>query len=103
MYMGGSALNLRYLLTEMAPGVDSRGPDNILGLSVGVVTGVFISGKSRMTANAKSPLTGAIGDSQCKGFWPAELKFADFDGTIVRGRASSPVYLWINNGKAENS
>jgi aldehyde:ferredoxin oxidoreductase len=68
---------------------------------VGVTTGAPISGQSRMTATAKSPLTGAIGDSQCGGFWPAELKFAGFDAIIVRGKASSPVYLWIHNGKAE--
>ncbi|MBP1716432.1 MAG: aor6 [Deltaproteobacteria bacterium] len=49
-YMGGSALNLHYLLKEMPPGVDPLGPDNILGLSVGVTTGVSISGQSRMTA-----------------------------------------------------
>ncbi len=100
-YMGGSALNLHYLLKEMPPGVDPLGPDNILGLSVGVATGVSISGQSRMTATAKSPLTGAIGDSQCGGFWPAELKFAGFDGIIIRGKASSPVYLWVHDGKAE--
>jgi len=100
-YMGGSALNLHYLLREMAPGVDPLGPDNILGLSVGVATGAPISGQSRMTATAKSPLTGAIGDSQCGGFWPAELKFAGFDAIIVRGKASSPVYLWVHHGKAE--
>ena len=100
-YMGGSALNLHYLLKEMPPGADPLGPDNILGLSVGVATGVAISGQSRMTATAKSPLTGAIGDSQCGGFFPAELKFAGFDGIIVRGKASSPVYLWVHDGKAE--
>ncbi len=100
-YMGGSALNLHYLLNEMDPGADPLGPDNILALSVGVITGVPISGQSRMTATAKSPLTGAIGDSQCGGFWPAELKFAGFDGIIIRGKASSPVYLWIQDGKPE--
>src|SRR5512138_2610234 len=83
-YMGGSALNLHYLLKEMPAGVDPLGPDNILALSVGVVTGALISGQSRMTATAKSPLTGAIGDSQCGGFWPAELKFAGFDAIIFR-------------------
>src|SRR4030042_518756 len=74
MYMGGSALNLHYLLKEMAPGVDPLGPGNILGLSVGVATGAPISGQSRMTATAKSPLTSAIGDSQCGGVRPGELK-----------------------------
>ncbi len=100
-HMGGSALNLYYLLNEMPAGVDPLGSDNILALSVGVTTGLPISGQSRMTASAKSPLTGAIGDSQCGGFWPAKLKFADFDAIIIKGRASSPVYLWIHDGVAE--
>ncbi len=100
-YMGGSALNLSYLLKEMPPRVDPLSPENILALSVGVTTGAPISGQSRMTANAKSPLTGAIGDSQCGGYWPAELKFAGFDALIIRGKAPDPVYLWIHNGEAE--
>ncbi len=100
-YMGGSALNLYYLFSEMAPGVDPLGPENILALSVSVVTGAAISGQSRLTASAKSPLTGAIGDSQSGGFWPAELKFAGFDAIIIRGQSSSPVYLWIHDGEAE--
>jgi aldehyde:ferredoxin oxidoreductase len=100
-YMGGSALNLYYLLKEMAPGVDPLGPENILALSASVVTGVPISGQSRLTASAKSPLTGAVGDSQSGGFWPAELKFAGFDAIIIKGQSPSPVYLWIHDGKAE--
>jgi aldehyde:ferredoxin oxidoreductase len=100
-YFGGSALNLYYLLREMPSGVDPLGPDNILALSLGVVTGAPISGQSRMTATAKSPLTGAIGDSQCGGYWPAKLKFAGFDAIIIKGKAPAPVYLWIDAGKVE--
>ena len=100
-YMGGSALNLYYLLKEITPGVDPLGPENILALSVSVVTGVPVSGQSRLTASAKSPLTGAIGDSQSGGFWPAELKFAGFDAIIIKGQSPSPVYLWIHDGEAE--
>ena len=100
-YMGGSALNLYYLLREMPANVDALAPENILALSVGVTTGVSISGQSRMTATAKSPLTGAIGDSQCGGFWPAKLKFAGFDAVIIKGKAAKPVYLWIDDGQAE--
>jgi len=100
-HLGGSALNLYYLLQEMPANVDALAPENILALSVGVTTGVPISGQSRMTATAKSPLTGAIGDSQCGGFWPAKLKFAGFDGIIIKGQAAKPVYLWIDDGQAE--
>lgn len=100
-YMGGSALNLYYLLQEMPPGIDPLEPDNIIAFSVGITTGVPISGQSRVTVTAKSPLTGAIGDSQAGGFWPAKLKFAGFDAIIVKGRAKSPVYLWVHDGQAE--
>ena len=100
-YLGGSALALYYLLNEMPAGVDPLGPDNVLVLSVGVITGTPISGNSRVMANAKSPLTGAIGDAQAGGFWPAELKFAGFDAIVVKGKSPKPVYLWLHDGEAE--
>ncbi len=100
-YLGGSALALYYLLNEMPAGVDPLGPDNVLVLSVGVITGTPISGNSRVMANAKSPLTGAIGDAQAGGFWPAELKFASFDAIVVKGKSPKPVYLWLHDGEAE--
>jgi aldehyde:ferredoxin oxidoreductase len=100
-YMGGSALNMVYLLREMPAGADPLGPDNILALSVGVTTGAPVSGQSRMTATAKSPLTGAIGDAQCGGFFPAEMKFAGFDAFIIKGQSPRPVYLWVNDGEYE--
>ena len=101
LYMGGSALGLYYLLHETPAGVDPLGPDNTLILALSVLTGAPISGQSRMTAVAKSPLTEAVGDSQCGGFFPAELKFAGFDAVVIRGRSETPVYLWIKAGEPE--
>jgi len=100
-YMGGSALAMHYLLREMRPGVDPLSPENVLVLSVGVLTGAPIGGLSRVMANAKSPLTGAIGDSQGGGFWPAEFKFTGFDALVIKGKADHPVYLWIHDGEVE--
>ena len=100
-YMGGSALAMYYLLKQMPPGVDPLSPDNVLVLALSVLTGTAISGQSRMTAAAKSPLTGGIGDSQGGGFFPAELKFAGFDAIVINGKADKPVYLWINDGQFE--
>jgi aldehyde:ferredoxin oxidoreductase len=100
-YMGGSALAMYYLLKQMPAGVDPLGPDNVLVLALSVLTGTAISGQSRITAAAKSPLTGGIGDSQGGGFFPAELKFAGFDAIVIKGKAEKPVYLWINDGKYE--
>ncbi|HSG45704.1 MAG TPA: aldehyde ferredoxin oxidoreductase family protein [Anaerolineales bacterium] len=100
-YMGGSAMALHYLLKDMPAGVDPLGPDNVLVLALSVLTGTAISGQSRMTAAAKSPLTGAIGDSQGGGFFPAELKFAGFDAIVIKGKSEKPVYLWIKDGEYE--
>jgi len=100
-YMGGSALAMHYILREVPPGADPLGPENVLVLAGSVLTGAPVSGQSRLTAVARSPLTGAIGDSQCGGFFPAELKFAGFDAIVVRGRAEKPVYLWVHDGEAE--
>jgi aldehyde:ferredoxin oxidoreductase len=100
-YLGGSGMGTCYLLKEMRPGVDALSPNNVLTLFTGPATGAAISGASRVCANARSPLTGAIGDSQAGGFWPAELKAAGFDGLVLKGRAPRPVYLWIHEGEVE--
>jgi len=100
-YMGGSAMGVYYLLKHTPPGADPLGPENTLSLMTGVVTGAPISGQSRVTATAKSPVTGLAGDSQAGGFWPAELKAAGFDGIVIHGRAAQPLYLWVHDGEAE--
>ncbi len=100
-YGGGSAMGVYYLLKEMPSKIDPFSPENILTMFLGVPTGLPISGQSRMVASAKSPLTGAIGDSQCGGFFPAQMKYAGYDGIVVRGRSPKPVYLWIKDGEVE--
>ncbi|MFZ4615927.1 MAG: aldehyde ferredoxin oxidoreductase family protein [Rectinemataceae bacterium] len=99
--LGGSALGLHYILAEVPRGADPLGPENVLTLMTGVTTGAPISGQSRINANAKSPISGGIGDSQGGGYFPAELKLAGFDGIIITGASAKPVYLWIKDGKAE--
>ena len=100
-YMGGSALGLYYLLKNTPPGADPYGPENTLAFMLAGITGAPIAGQSRATVVAKSPLTGGVGDSQAGGFWPAELKFAGFDGIVITGISPKPVYLWIHQGEAE--
>ena len=100
-YLGGSAMGLTYLLRQTPPHADPLGPKNTLSLMTGVVVGAPVSGQSRVAATAKSPETGLVGDGQAGGFWPAELKFAGFDGVVIKGKAKDPVYLWIEDGRAE--
>ena len=100
-YMGGSAMGLYYIPQSVRGPIHSLGPENVLTLMVSVLTGAPISGQSRMTACAVSPLVEGIGDSQCGGFFPAEMRFAGFDGIVISGKSPKPVYLWLHDGEAE--
>ena len=49
----------------------------------------------------KGPLTGAIACSNSGGYLGAELKMAGWDMIIFEGKSAQPVYLNIENEKAE--
>lgn len=100
-YPGGSALAAYLVMQRIPRGADPLGPDNVLAMAVSPLTGLAISGQSRMTACARSPLTGAIGDSQCGGFFPAEMRSAGADAIVFTGQSPEPVYLWLHDGQAE--
>jgi aldehyde:ferredoxin oxidoreductase len=99
--MGGSAMAMYYILKEVPKSADPLGPENVLTVFDSVVTGASISGQSRINVNAKSPMSGGIGDSQAGGFFPAEFKFAGYDGVVFRGRSPQWVYLTIIDGKPQ--
>lgn len=100
-YLGGSLMGLYYLWQNTPRGADPLGPDNTMVFALSATTGLPVSGQSRCTLTCLSPNNGGVSDSQAGGFWPAELKFAGFDALVIKGAASSPVYLWVHDGQAE--
>ena len=60
-----------------------------------------ISGFNRFTAAAKSPLTGAYGESEAGGYFGPEMKFAGFDAMVIYGKAPKPSYLYVHDGEVE--
>ena len=100
-YPGGSALGMYLLLHNMDPNVDPLSPENLLIFSVSPLTGIPISGQSRMCVTTKSPLTGTAGDSQVGGFIPAHLKGNGYDSVVFKGKAKRPVYVYIEKDKVE--
>ncbi len=100
-YMGGSAMGVYYILKLVPKSADPLGADNLLTVFPSIVTGAPIAGLSRINVNAKSPMSGAIGDSQAGGFFPAEFKFTGYDGIVFHGKSPDWVYLSIVNGNVE--
>ncbi len=100
-YIGGRGLGVKYLYDEIDPKVDPLDPGNKLIMVTGPMTGTGALAGGRYTAVTKSPLTGAIANSNSGGYFGAELKYAGYDMIILEGKAKTPVYLWIENDSIE--
>ncbi|MDO8688364.1 MAG: aldehyde ferredoxin oxidoreductase N-terminal domain-containing protein, partial [Dehalococcoidales bacterium] len=100
-FIGGYGIGARILFSRQKAGVDPLGPENILGLVTGPLTGSPAPMGCRYIAVAKSPLTGGWGDANSGGDFGPYLKFSGYDAVFFNGIADKPVYLFIDNGKAE--
>ncbi|MHA1754063.1 MAG: aldehyde ferredoxin oxidoreductase N-terminal domain-containing protein, partial [Candidatus Odinarchaeia archaeon] len=101
-FLGGSGLATYLIYNEIPAGADPLGPENIFVFAVGPWQGgTGILGSGRFSINAKSPLTGLIGESLGGGYNAEEFKKTGFDAIMVRGKASSPVYIMITDDHAE--
>jgi aldehyde:ferredoxin oxidoreductase len=100
-FIGGASLSARLIYDHIKLGRDTLAPENPLVFSVGPFTGTTIPMVSRSALCGISPLTGIWGEATTGGIFPFKLKATGFDGIFITGKAEGPVYLYINNGKAE--
>lgn len=100
-FIGGYGIGARILYSRQKAGVDPLGPENMLGLLTGPLTGTPAPFGCRYAAVGKSPLTGGWGDANSGGDFAPFLKFAGYDGVFFSGISEKPVYLLIHNGQAE--
>lgn len=95
---GGGLLATELLLRETPAGFDPFDPENLLIFTSSVVAGQPFAGLARFTVAAKSPLTNGIGETRCEGPFATALKRSGADAIVMRGRASEPVVLVIDDG-----
>jgi aldehyde:ferredoxin oxidoreductase len=100
-YLGQRGLASKYLYEEIDPSIDALSIDNKLIMATGPLTGTMAATGGRYSVITKSPLTGMIACSNSGGFIGAEIKNAGWDMIIFEGRAAHPVYLYLENDKAE--
>jgi len=100
-YIGGSGLAAKIFFDRVSPDVDPLSGDNPLLIMTGPLSGTTVPGGSRFSACAKSPLTNMWGESSCGGGFAAEMRSAGVDGIICSGAADKPVYILIEDDKAE--
>jgi aldehyde:ferredoxin oxidoreductase len=103
-FLTGAGLATHYLYHDVPKGADPLGPENELNellLMPGALTGTTAPSTGRFNWVFKSPLTGIWGQSNSAGFWGVDFKKTGFDGIIFQGASPKPVYLVIEEDKAE--
>ncbi|MEM3874121.1 MAG: aldehyde ferredoxin oxidoreductase family protein [Candidatus Bathyarchaeia archaeon] len=100
-YVGGKGLGFRYLYDELEPRIEPLSPENKLIVMTGPLSGTAAPAAGKYVVVTKSPHTGTILDSYFGGMFGAQLKFAGFDAIIVDGASKKPVYIEVEDGRAE--
>lgn len=102
-WIGGRGIGARIAWDEIPPGVSAFSPESPLIIMTGPLTGTAAPFSGRTTVCGLAP-QGYPHEwytrSSFGGHWGSELKYAGFDGLIIKGRASRPVYLLIEDGDA---
>jgi aldehyde:ferredoxin oxidoreductase len=100
-FLSGRGINAWLLAQHIAPETDPLGPENVLVFSCGLLTGTEAPASSRLHVSSLSPLTGLLGSSNVGGHFGAQLRAADIQVLLIRGRARQPVMLWIDGDGIE--
>ena len=103
-YLGGRGVAARLAWDEIPAGTDPYDPENRFMVMAGALTGSMAPFSGRCGVYAISPQAypkPMFSRAGLGGHWGAELKYAGYDGIVVHGQASRPVYLAIEDDRVE--
>lgn len=111
-FVGGRGLGMKLLWDRIPqPGVDPLSPENPLMFMPGPLSGFPVPSASRTCVVTKSPHTqpksskypfaSTVSYANMGGFFGPEIRFAGYDGIVVTGKSATPVYIAIDDDKAE--
>ena len=106
-FLGGRGLGAKLLYDRLKPGTDPLSEDNILMFMTGPFVGYPIPSSSRTCVVTKSPRTSpankkyghssTLSYANMGGFFGPELRYAGYDGLLVKGKSDKPVYIRIED------
>ena len=100
LFIGGRGLAAALSCQHIPKGCDPLGPDNVLSICTGLLTGSAAPSSARTHFCALSPLTGILGSSNAGGFFGADLRSLGFQGLMLSGASPRPVFLYIDDNGA---
>jgi aldehyde:ferredoxin oxidoreductase len=100
-FLGGRGISAKLLYERVPRGADPLGPENVLIVGPGTLSGTSAPSSGRTSVTCKGPATGLYLKVSVGGHLGAELKYAGYDYLVIGGAAQHPVYLWIDDGAVE--
>jgi aldehyde:ferredoxin oxidoreductase len=88
--LGGRALSAKILLDECDPKCDPLGPDNVLVMAPGVLSGTSAPTSGRISMGGKSPLTNGIKEANAGGNPGQHLMKLGIRAIVVKGKPVDP-------------
>ncbi|MHC4124074.1 MAG: aldehyde ferredoxin oxidoreductase family protein [Planctomycetota bacterium] len=100
-YIGGRGFAIKLLWDNLAKNgtVNPLGPENMLVIAAGPLTGVYLPSSGKNSFASISPATGLFGDSSMGGSFGVELRQAGYDAVTIVGRADELSYLFIDDDR----
>ena len=98
-YIGGRGFAAKLIWDNLQahPDLDPLGPENLLAVAAGPLTGTFLPSSGKNSFAAISPATNIYGDSSMGGNFGVELRQAGLDALAIRGRAPQLSFLFIDD------
>ena len=87
--LGGRGMTSTLVADEVNPQCHPLGPNNKLVFAPGIVTGTSAPSSARVSAGAKSPLTGGIKESNAGTPWAHDLASLHIKALVVEGQAEA--------------
>ena len=98
-WLGGRGMGAKIVYDEVPATADPLGPENILFIGCGPLSGVYAPATGKTSLVTKSPATGGYGDSNIGGHIGPELKYAGYDALIFEGIAPGPTLAIIDDDR----
>ncbi len=102
-YLGGRSLSARILLEQCDPQCDPLGPDNLLVLAPGILSGTSAPTSGRLSVGCKSPLTGGIKEANAGGNPGQDMMRLGYRGIIITGQPMAMDKRWGLEVSAEGA
>jgi len=94
-YLAGRGLTSFVVADEVDPLCHPLGPNNKLVFSPGFVTGTSAPTSARISAGAKSPLTGGIKESNSGAAWAPALAALGIKALVIEGQPTEKGKYWL--------